>query len=203
MAAAFWFGVGCPRHWQDCSQNRFRTLYEPFERHRRSSSSDWQSTMDHHGECGFRLEWLWHNARQLPDLSQSRHDQSGLRNNVAGVNPNAGFNAVDPNFRPPESYQWNLTISHQLLKDTVLEASYIGNHGLHIWRRNVNRNDIAPNQACRGARCDGSNRDARLADLACSTRRNQHSNVDLAGELIADNRSFLRRRQHHDRRVKR
>ena len=53
--------------------------------------------------------------------------------------------AVDPNFRPPESYQWNLTISHQLFKDTVLEASYIGNHGLHIWRRNVNRNDIAPN----------------------------------------------------------
>jgi hypothetical protein len=30
------------------------------------------------------------------------------------------------------------------MKDTVLEASYIGNHGLHIWRRNVNRNDIAP-----------------------------------------------------------
>ena len=55
--------------------------------------------------------------------------------------------AVDPNFRPPESYQWNLTISHQLFKDTVLEASYIGNHGLHIWRRNVNRNDIAPNTA--------------------------------------------------------
>jgi hypothetical protein len=33
----------------------------------------------------------------------------GLATNVAGVNPNAGFNAVDPNFRPPESYQWNLT----------------------------------------------------------------------------------------------
>src|SRR6185369_5467749 len=86
----------------------------------------------------------------------------GLRTNVAGVNPNAGFAAVDPNFRPPESYQWNLTISHQLLKDTTLEASYIGNHGLHIWRRNVNRNDIAPNQVCRGSACDGSSADARL-----------------------------------------
>ena len=89
----------------------------------------------------------------------------GLANNVAGVNPNAGFNAVDPDFRPPESYQWNLTISHQLLKDTVLEASYIGNHGLHIWRRNVNRNDIAPNLACRGAACDGSSRSGKIADL--------------------------------------
>ncbi len=86
----------------------------------------------------------------------------GLVNNVAGVNPNAGFAAVDPNFRPPESYQWNLTISHQLFKDTVFEASYIGNHGLHIWRRNVNANDIAPNQACRGAACDGSSAPARL-----------------------------------------
>lgn len=86
----------------------------------------------------------------------------GLATNVAGVNPNAGFNAVDPNFRPPESYQWNLTVSHQLLQNTTLEASYIGNHGLHIWRRNVNRNDIAPNAPCRGAECDGSNDPARL-----------------------------------------
>ena len=115
----------------------------------------------------------------------------GLATNVAGVNPNAGFNAVDPNFRPPESYQWNLTISHQLMKDTVLEASYIGNHGLHIWRRNVNRNDIAPNQACRGPFCDGSNRDARLQISRAALGVTSIPGVDLAGELIADNRSFL------------
>lgn len=115
----------------------------------------------------------------------------GLKNNVAGVNPNAGFAAVDPNFRPPESYQWNLTISHQLTNDTVLEASYIGNHGLHIWRRNVNRNDIAPNQVCRGAACDGSSRDARL-QISRAALGVTSSNVfsDLAGQLIADNRSF-------------
>ncbi len=113
----------------------------------------------------------------------------GLANNVAGVNPNAGFNAVDPNFRPPESYQWNLTISHQLTNDTVLEASYIGNHGLHIWRRNVNRNDIAPNLTCRGAACDGSTRDARL-QISRAALGVTSSNVfsDLAGQLIADNR---------------
>ncbi|MEN3327060.1 MAG: hypothetical protein V7638_1867 [Acidobacteriota bacterium] len=122
----------------------------------------------------------------------------GLKNNVAGVNPNAGFAAVDPNFRPPESYQWNLTISHQLLKDTTLEASYIGNHGLHIWRRNVNRNDIAPNQVCRGVACDGSNRDARLQISRASLGEtkspvDQNNNPifgDFAGQLIADNRLF-------------
>jgi hypothetical protein len=117
----------------------------------------------------------------------------GLATNVAGVNPNAGFNAVDPNFRPPESYQWNLTISHQLLKDTVLEASYIGNHGLHIWRRNVNRNDIPPNQVCRGPACDGSSLDARtqISNAALGVTPNTPQFPDRAGTLIADNRPLL------------
>ena len=53
-------------------------------------------------------------------------------------------NAVSENFRPPESYQWNLTISRELMSDTVFEASYVGNHGLHLWRRGVNFNDIVP-----------------------------------------------------------
>src|SRR6185295_524998 len=114
----------------------------------------------------------------------------GLRTNVAGVDPDAGFNAVDTNFRPPESYQWNLTISHQLFKDTVLEASYIGNHGLHIWRRNVNRNDIAPNTLCRGSACDGSSDPARLqiarAALEVESPRD-HIKHDSA-QLIRDNR---------------
>jgi hypothetical protein len=53
-------------------------------------------------------------------------------------------NAVSENFQPPESYQWNLTISRELMSDTVFEASYVGNHGLHLWRRGVNFNDIVP-----------------------------------------------------------
>ena len=114
----------------------------------------------------------------------------GLINNVAGANPNAGFAAVDPGFRPPESYQWNLTISHQLMTDTTLEASYIGNHGLHIWRRNVNRNDIAPNVACRGAACDGSSDPARLqiARAGMSVISPVTGVVQDQGVLIADNR---------------
>jgi hypothetical protein len=115
----------------------------------------------------------------------------GLVNNVAGANPNAGFAAVDANFRPPESYQWNLTVSHQLFKDTVLEASYIGNHGLHIWRRNVNRNDVPDNQTCRGTACDGSSASARLQIARAGMNVASPVpgvGVQNQGQLIADNR---------------
>jgi len=120
----------------------------------------------------------------------------GLKTNFAGVAANANFSAVDPNFRPPESYQWNLTVSHQLFKDTVLEASYIGNRGLHIWRRNVNRNDIAPDALCRGSQCDGSNASARLqiarAGLGIGVLPPDTPGGPLKvanqGTLIADNR---------------
>ncbi|HEX6042917.1 MAG TPA: carboxypeptidase regulatory-like domain-containing protein [Pyrinomonadaceae bacterium] len=113
----------------------------------------------------------------------------GLAGNVAGVSANANFNAIDPNFRPPESYQWNLTISHQLFKDTVLEASYIGNHGLHIWRRNVNRNDIPPNQPCRGSACIAGAGDARTQIARANLNPIPNDPVpDRAGQLILDNR---------------
>ncbi|MDX6531146.1 MAG: hypothetical protein QOH41_3436 [Blastocatellia bacterium] len=68
----------------------------------------------------------------------------GLKNAVAGVSATTGFNAVDENFRPPESWQWNITVSREVIKNTVAEISYIGNHGTHIWRRGVNVNDVSP-----------------------------------------------------------
>jgi hypothetical protein len=77
-----------------------------------------------------------------------------------------------------------LTVSHELFRDTVVEASYIGNHGLHIWRRNVNKNEIPPGVPCRGSECDGSTRTAReqiaRATLDITTQD--------AGILTADNR---------------
>jgi hypothetical protein len=69
---------------------------------------------------------------------------SGLKNAVAGVGPNTAFTAVSTNFRPPESWQWNVTISRELMKNTVLEASYVGNHGLHLWRSGLHYNDVVP-----------------------------------------------------------
>jgi hypothetical protein len=67
-----------------------------------------------------------------------------LINAVAGVSNSTGFNAVDENFRPPESWQWNVTVSREILKNTVAEVSYIGNRGSRIWRRGVNVNDVSP-----------------------------------------------------------
>jgi hypothetical protein len=63
---------------------------------------------------------------------------------VQGVGSNTGFNATDPNFRMPESVQWNATLSREVMKNTVLEVSYIGNHGYHLWRRGISINDINP-----------------------------------------------------------
>ena len=68
----------------------------------------------------------------------------GLKNALAGVSNSTAFNAVDENFRPPESWQWNITVSREVLKNTVAEISYIGNHGSRIWRRGVNFNDVPP-----------------------------------------------------------
>jgi hypothetical protein len=66
----------------------------------------------------------------------------GLANAFAGATNT--FSAVDPNFRPPESWQWNLTVSREVVSDTVLEVSYVGNLGDKIWRRQVQINDVNP-----------------------------------------------------------
>jgi hypothetical protein len=97
------------------------------------TSPGWQGQTDKLSDCP--------TCRSLDTINP------GLANAVVGVNPNSGFRAVDPSFRPPDSYQWNLTVSRQIMKDTTLEVSYIGNEGHHIWRRNVNKNDIAPGAA--------------------------------------------------------
>jgi hypothetical protein len=114
----------------------------------------------------------------------------GLKTNFATVSANPTLAAIDTGFRPPESYQWNLTVSRELFKDTVFEASYIGNHGLHIWRRNVNANDIPPNQSCRGGACDGSTDSARLqyARATNNVKSPKTGVVQNAGTILADNR---------------
>jgi hypothetical protein len=94
----------------------------------------------------------------------------GLRNAVAGVSTSTGFNAVATDFRPPDSYQWNLTVSHQVMKDTVLEVSYIGNEGHHIWRRGVNYNDVIPTRRAAIATAF-FNHDPNINALVTSSRR--------------------------------
>jgi Carboxypeptidase regulatory-like domain/TonB-dependent Receptor Plug Domain len=93
----------------------------------------------------------------------------GLINNVAGVGPNTSFNALSLEFRPPESWQWNMTISREIMRNTVLEASYIGNHGLHIWRRGINLNDVVP--SARAAIAQATLNGTPKTDLIAANRR--------------------------------
>lgn len=93
----------------------------------------------------------------------------GLKDAVAGVGPNSPFNALSIDFRPPESYQWNLTLSREVMKNTVVEASYIGNHGLHIWRRQINFNDVVPSARLAVAQAIRNNQDTTA--LVAANRR--------------------------------
>ncbi|HEX8921799.1 MAG TPA: carboxypeptidase regulatory-like domain-containing protein [Pyrinomonadaceae bacterium] len=98
-----------------------------------------------------------------------------LGNTAAGL---GAINSVDPNFKPPESWQWNLTVSREIMKNTVAEVSYVGNHGLHIWRFiNDTYNQVLPQY--RAAVAAGT----RTAD---SSRRFGFTNVIDRDESTGD-----------------
>src|SRR5256714_11630688 len=125
----------------------------------------------------------------------------GLRTAVAGVNPAAGFNAVDVNFHPPESWQWNVTLSHEIIKNTVAEVSYIGNHGLHIWRRAVPFNDVLPGARLAIAQATRANTDVqsiinahrRLPGLGPITMSQSTGDSDYHAMQVWVNRRFTDR----------
>lgn len=50
----------------------------------------------------------------------------------AGTFNGQTINYLDPNQKNPYSLRWNFNIQKQLAKNTVLEVSYIGNHGVHL-----------------------------------------------------------------------
>ena len=50
-----------------------------------------------------------------------------------GVPNNVGY-GIDPNLRPPYVEQWNLSIQRDLGAGTSLTVSYIGNHGVGLFR---------------------------------------------------------------------
>lgn len=84
----------------------------------------------------------------------------GLKTAVAGVSSDTGFSATNVDFRPPESWQWNVTVSREILKDTVVEASYIGNKGSHIWRRGVPYNPVVQSARQQIAQAQRNNPDS-------------------------------------------
>ena len=56
------------------------------------------------------------------------------------------FSSVDPNIRSPYVESWYFGIQHKLPYDTVFEANYVGNHGVHQWQTyNINEVNIFEN----------------------------------------------------------
>jgi hypothetical protein len=49
----------------------------------------------------------------------------------------------DPSATLPNSWQWNLAVEHQFAKNTVFQAAYVGNRGIHL-TNSYDINSIAP-----------------------------------------------------------
>jgi hypothetical protein len=161
---------------------------------RMAGNPPWTTTVSSNwgGDAGARLS-------DDPTFRSLDTINSGLRNQVAGVGTNTAFNAVATDFRPPDSYQWNLTVSRQVMKDTVLEVSYIGNEGHHIWRRGVNFNDILPQNRARVAAAYNANngtvanvitQSLRFPNLGPVTMSESTGNSNYNGLQVWLNRRF-------------
>jgi hypothetical protein len=58
----------------------------------------------------------------------------------SGLSPNPAITAVNRQLRNGVSYQWNLTIERQLVKNTGLRVTYLGNKATRVPWYNYNRN---------------------------------------------------------------
>src|SRR5260221_528433 len=62
---------------------------------------------------------------------------TNLDQGLSGLNPKnpyvgANIRLWDPNVRPSEVQQWNLTLEYQLPSSNVLSVGYVGQHGTHL-----------------------------------------------------------------------
>jgi hypothetical protein len=64
--------------------------------------------------------------------------------NVSVDNPGAALTSgtaapltittLNPNLKPPQAWNWNVTVQRQLFLHTVLTAAYVGHRGIHGWQ---------------------------------------------------------------------
>jgi hypothetical protein len=110
----------------------------------------------------------WTRAVVLNDLRTFDEIPPGLDLDQLALTSST-FNAINEKMPPPESWQWNLTLSRQIWGSTVVEVSYVGNRGLHLWRT-YNYNDIVPSARAAVAEAR-ANDDPGLDDLINASRR--------------------------------
>jgi hypothetical protein len=72
-------------------------------------------------------------------------NSNNATNQGAGIGSLAGY-AIDPNIRTPYVEQWNLSIQRDMGWNTSLTISYVGNHGVGLFRAiDVNQLDFTKN----------------------------------------------------------
>jgi Carboxypeptidase regulatory-like domain len=113
--------------------------------------------------------------------------KSGLVSTPAYPIP-AGFTTSLSDFTPNMSLgyvqSWNIGWQRELGKDSVVEARYTGNHGVHLWRSyNLNEVNIFENGFLKEFQVAQNNlRIARGGDITKNTNVNNWGNTGLAGQ---------------------
>lgn len=69
-----------------------------------------------------------------PNTPQIRFPNTAPASTSVQIGGGSLDQGVDPNFRDPQSNQWNLTVEREITSSTVLRASYVG---MHSYRLNV------------------------------------------------------------------
>jgi len=68
---------------------------------------------------------------QVPiDFNTNSINQSNLGNGIGSL---AGY-GIDPHLKPPQVQQWNLSVQRDIGWNTSLQVSYVGNHGVGLFR---------------------------------------------------------------------
>ncbi len=57
-----------------------------------------------------------------------------IANNTIGYIGNLAGYGIDPNLKPPQVQQWNLSVQRDIGWNTSLQVSYVGNHGVGLFR---------------------------------------------------------------------
>ena len=65
----------------------------------------------------------------------------------------------------PHNWQWNLSVQHELVRNTVLEVAYVGNKGRDLLGQ-TNLNEVAPAEPPRRTRGRATRRSRPLNGIA-------------------------------------
>ena len=79
----------------------------------------------------------WRSSRPSTRALSRHLPGTTLDQGLSGLNPKdpyigANIRLWDPNVRPAEVQQWNLTLEYQLPGNNVLTVGYVGQHGTHL-----------------------------------------------------------------------